>query len=169
MALTLLRHLPPDVAKGTCYGISDLDLAPGWEPRAEALAARFSDHRHIFTSPLKRCRQIAEKMAFFEIDEGLREMDFGAWEMQPWDAIDRAEMDAWAADFLDARPHGGESVAMLRDRVDAALRRLPDGALVVTHHGVIKAAAALTGHPDGWQITRDFGATLVVDKPVGKS
>jgi alpha-ribazole phosphatase len=167
MALTLLRHLPPQVTPGTCYGRTDLALAPGWEPRAAALAAEVSTGSRIFTSPLKRCRQIAEKMGQFEISPDLVEMDFGAWEMQPWDAIDRAEMDAWAADFFDARPHGGESVAMLRDRVARALGTIPDGSVIVTHHGVIKAAAALTGHAEGWNITVDFGARLVVDKPVG--
>lgn len=165
--MTLLRHLPPKVEKGTCYGVTDLDLLPGWEDAARALARRFETRSAIFTSPLKRCRQIAEVIGKHEISTDLVEMDFGRWEMQRWDAIDRAELDAWAADFMEARPHGGESVAMLRARVAAVLRDVPDGALLVTHNGVIKAAADLTGHAEGWDISLAFGATLDVDKPVG--
>jgi alpha-ribazole phosphatase len=36
-----------------------------------------------------------------------------------WDAIDRAAIDAWAADFAHARAHGGESVAQFAARVAA--------------------------------------------------
>ena len=54
-------------------------------------------------------------------DERLREFDFGTWEGVRWDAIPRAELDAWAADFFHARPHGGESVHMLRERVETAI------------------------------------------------
>lgn len=71
------------------------------------------------------------------------EMDFGRWEGVPWDRIPRAELDAWAADFDHARPHGGESVAIFAARVEAALSALRDGTptLIVTHGGVMKVAA----------------------------
>ena len=44
-------------------------------------------------------------------DARLAELDFGHWEMQSWDGIPRAEVDAWAADVAHYRPGGGESVA----------------------------------------------------------
>ncbi|HBF90413.1 MAG TPA: phosphoglycerate mutase, partial [Hyphomonas atlantica] len=50
--------------------------------------------------------------------------DFGRWEMQPWGDLPRHELDAWANDFLDARPHGGESVAELTARTRAAISDL---------------------------------------------
>ena len=75
-------------------------------------------------------------------------MDFGRWERVPWNDIDRTELDAWAADFFHARPHGGESVAMVSERVGSALadyRRSGVSHAVVTHAGIIKAARAAAG------------------------
>jgi len=94
-------------------------------------------------------------------DTRLREMDFGAWEGQLWADLPRAELDEWAADLLHARPHGGESVAQLRDRTLAALRdhAAPD-VLVVTHHGVIKSARHVTEGDSAWQSTLPFGGWL---------
>lgn len=92
-------------------------------------------------------------------------MDFGRWELRPWSEIARAEVDAWAADFEHARPHGGESVAELRDRVAAALRDAAPGqgpALWVTHGGVIRAVCAILGAHQGWDTRLDFGRSLSV-------
>ena len=75
-------------------------------------------------------------------------MDFGAWEGQDWNDIPRMELDAWAADFLHARPHGGESVHAFAARVHEFLAELrKDGVsrLVVTHAGVIKASTVDKG------------------------
>jgi alpha-ribazole phosphatase len=168
MALILVRHTTPLVAAGTCYGRTDLPLAESFEAEAATVARALAAARAglpatgpILSSPLSRCRRLAERLGPHDLHDGFVEMDFGAWEGQPWDAIPRAELDLWAEDFLGARPHGGESVAALRDRVADALEGLPDGAVVVTHAGVIKAAAAILNHPEGWDIRPAFGAVLV--------
>jgi alpha-ribazole phosphatase len=82
------------------------------------------------------------------IDERLKEMNFGAWEQQRWDAIERAALDEWAADFEHARSHGGESVAQFVARVQSwldafGLTRECSPAYVVTHAGVIRVIASL--------------------------
>ena len=64
----------------------------------------------------------------------------------------KQEIDAWAEDFLYARPHGGESVAMLRNRVGAALAdwsALNEPIVIVTHAGVIRAARNEDRDPPG--------------------
>ncbi|WP_425038477.1 histidine phosphatase family protein [Primorskyibacter sp. S187A] len=160
MALTFVRHTTPEVAKGVCYGRTDLDLATTFAAEVKAVRAALGNRQQIFTSPLKRCVQLSGMLGNYEILDAVVEMDFGRWEMTPWDEIPRQELDQWADDFFDAKPHGGESVAELRDRVADALRVLPDGAVVVTHAGIIKAVAALTGHPEGWDIKPAFGAVL---------
>jgi alpha-ribazole phosphatase len=163
MAVILVRHTTPRVAPGTCYGRTDLALADSFDAEAAAVAAALAGEGRggpILSSPLSRCRRLAARLGPVETCEAFVEMDFGRWEGQPWDAIPRAELDAWAADFLGARPHGGESVAELRDRVAAGLDGLAPGTVVVTHAGVIKAAAAITGHPDGWEIRPRFGEIL---------
>ena len=98
-----------------------------------------------------------------DVDPRLAEMDFGSWERLRWDAIPRAQLDAWAEDFEHARPHGGESVAMLGARVAAALRDTLPGeppTLWVTHAGVVRAACAAAGLEEGWETRLDFGRWL---------
>lgn len=166
MALILLRHTRPEAPQGLCYGITDLGLAPCFVPTATTIAGALPPVRRILSSPLQRCLRLAEHVARarnlrVDIDPRLAEMDFGHWEGQRWDDIPRAELDAWAADLLHARPHGGESVAQLRARSLAALRdHAGPETLVVTHHGVIKAARVQIMGDAGWQSELGFGKWL---------
>lgn len=171
MSLILLRHTKPDVTEGTCYGRTDLDLGPDFDQHAEALLATLPAFGRVVTSPLRRCRLLAERIAArrrlpLAVEPGFVEMDFGAWEGLRWDDVPREGLDAWAADFMDARPHGGESVAMLAARVVAAARAhlAPEGAvLVVTHMGPIRAALSWSEGAAGWKAKVDFGAWVRVD------
>lgn len=157
---------PEDV----CYGATDLDLAPTFEEEAARVVAALPPVERLVTSPLRRCRRLAERIGAAqslapEVDERLREMDFGRWEGASWQAIPRAELDAWAADLLHARPHGGESVHMLYERAWSALadyRRTGLSHVVVTHAGVIRAARAENGDPDAWKSRVDFGGRVLL-------
>jgi alpha-ribazole phosphatase len=168
MRLFLVRHPQPDVRDGTCYGRTDLPLAADPATCANELRSLLPAGAPLFSSPLARCRRLAELLHAAPIfDERLLELDFGAWEMQAWDAIDRAALDAWAADPLDFVPPGGEAVASLRSRVGEFLAQVPDGAILVAHAGVMKICAAeLAGVPASeWFAMRfDYGtATLIED------
>lgn len=172
MDVTLLRHTQPDVAPGICYGRSDLGLAPCFADTARSIASSLPEVSRIVSSPLTRCLQLAQHVADaralpLSIDPRLTEMDFGTWEGQPWDAIPRDQLDAWARDILHARPHGGESVASLRTRTLAALRdHAAPATLVVTHHGVIKCARSLTMGDEAWQSSLPFGQWITVSTQV---
>ncbi|MCB1390596.1 MAG: alpha-ribazole phosphatase family protein [Rhodobacteraceae bacterium] len=173
MALILLRHTRPAVDEGICYGRTDLDLAPGFAAEAARIAAELPPVARILTSPLSRCRRLAEAVGSARglpvaEDARLIEMDFGRWETRPWAAIPRAEIDTWRDDFLAARPHGGESVQTLADRVTEALDAATGGALpalIVTHAGVIKAALSATGAADAWRAETPFGTWRRIDWP----
>ncbi len=101
------------------------------------------------------------------IDARLTEINFGDWEGQPWNDIDREALDAWAADVLDFVPPGGESVASLQRRaIDfAASLDVPRVALV-THAGIMRA---LLGHwrqlpvEDWTQLKFDFGSMTEIE------
>ena len=168
MHVILVRHTRPAVPAGVCYGVTDLELAPTFDDEAAAITAMLPRFDRLVSSPLQRCRRLAERIGAERgmvpvFDERLREFDFGTWEGVPWDSIPRTELDAWAADFFHARPHGGESVHMLRERVGTAIadyRRSGVSHVIITHAGVIKAALARSGHPDGWKANVEFGATV---------
>lgn len=167
MAVTLLRHTAPAVAPGTCYGITDLPLADSFDAEARAVLATLPLAGAVITSPLRRCRLLAGHLAQarglpLTVVAEWREMDFGAWEGVAWDAVPRDGLDAWAEDFMGYDGHGGESVARLLDRVTAALAAAPDGALIVTHMGCIRAALAARGHPGAWDARIGFGGHLML-------
>ncbi|RQZ29006.1 alpha-ribazole phosphatase [Burkholderia sp. Bp9090] len=155
MDLVLIRHPAVAVEQGVCYGRSDVPLAAPAEAGARTMRERLAAlgaplPAQVWTSPLTRCASVAERLAHaFDVplrrDAGWQEMDFGAWELQRWDNIDRAALDAWAADLMHACAHGGESVAQFVERVarvagEVAQADAPQWA--ITHAGVIRAFAS---------------------------
>jgi alpha-ribazole phosphatase len=143
MEAFLIRHPRPQVGSGICYGATDLDLAHNALECATRLRELLPKRIALFSSPMRRCRRLAEALhpaACY--DARLSEMDFGAWEMQAWSEIPRAELDAWAAAPMTYAPSGGESVATLQARVAAFLgercRPGGDDFAVVTHAGVLR-------------------------------
>jgi alpha-ribazole phosphatase len=166
----LLRHTRPSGGQGLCYGSSDVELGDDFAGEAARLAGALPRFGRILTSPLLRCRRLAEHLAASRAaplteEPRLAEMDFGRWEGRAWSDVARSELDLWAADFEGARPHGGESVSMLAARVSDLLDESsatgePD--LWVTHAGVARAAGALLGLEQGWQTRLDFGAWLLL-------
>lgn len=155
MDIVLIRHPAVGVEPGVCYGRSDVPLAESADGGAQAVRAHLAElgapsPEQIWTSRLTRCASIAERLALtFDVplrrDADWQEMDFGAWEMQRWDDIDRAALDAWAADLMHACAHGGESVARFVARVARqadALAAFDGPQWVVTHAGVVRAFAS---------------------------
>jgi alpha-ribazole phosphatase len=153
MRLFLVRHPAPMIAPGICYGSTDLAVAADEMARVlAALSGTLPGGLPLFSSPLLRCADLAAALAAslespsFIVDARLAELDFGAWEMQPWDAIPRAEIDAWAADVVHYRPGGGESVLAMATRVrdwHADLLSLNHAsAIVICHAGTMRLLLA---------------------------
>ena len=173
MAVILLRHTRPEGAAGLCYGRTDLAPAASFPEELSSILKALPEVCRIHSSPLTRCLTLAQGLAEardlpLSIDPRLIEMDFGTWENTPWDDVPRDQLDDWSADFLHARPHGGESVAMLAARAGRALTRLAQGprpVLAVTHSGVIKAAMAATNAAKAWGHDTPFGGWVEVDWP----
>jgi len=163
--LFLIRHPQPAVAPGICYGSTDLALADDPAPHAAALQALLPADAPVFSSPLTRCRLLATLLHPAPVfDARIREIDFGNWEMQAWDTLDRSLLDAWAADPFHFVPPGGEAVAELRARVVDFLAGLPEEAVLVAHAGVIKVCAAeLAGEGDWFGLRFDYGAVSLIE------
>jgi len=149
MQLYLVRHSEPQLVPGCCYGRSDLPALEGpLAQTAERLAALL-ERLHspcLISSPLRRCRQLAERVGDgVELEARWQELDFGEWEGRPWELIAPEEIDHWNADLLGYRPGGVENMSEMRRRVLAALsERLAraEPQVVVTHAGVIRILLA---------------------------
>ena len=149
----LVRHAQPLVAPGVCYGALDVPAdVDATQQAASGLAQRLPPRVRVQLSPLLRCQQLAQALQVlrpdlhFDTEQRLREMNFGAWEGQRWDALPPEAFDAWTSDFWQHRVGDGECVADFMGRVgevwdEAIAASLPGVPQVwLTHAGVIRAA-----------------------------
>jgi probable phosphoglycerate mutase len=118
--------------------------------------ARLHAAGEFYASPLWRTRETMElaraAMGFaptiYRLDPLLKELTFGAWEGLTWrevDARDPAGAAAREADKWNFAPPGGESYAMLAERVRPWLAARKADCFVVSHGGVARAFMALIG------------------------
>jgi len=164
----LLRHTRVAAPPSLCYGRTDVPLAASFATEAaEVLAHRPHADFFVVSSPSLRCQALAKQFCATPVlDERLRELDFGEWEMRQWADIPREQIDSWSGNFVQGRPPGGESFAELHARATAALdeaRQTAKGRplLLCTHGGVIRALLATArGLPlrDAFPLHVDFGS-----------
>ncbi|MFE3452153.1 bifunctional RNase H/acid phosphatase [Nonomuraea sp. NPDC059194] len=182
-SLLLLRHgETPLSAERRFSGLGDAELTPNGLAQAGAAARRLAAPPYridvIVSSPLKRARQTAEAVARLvgvevEVDEGLRETDFGAWEGRTFTEIQREwpdELAAWLADPTVAPP-GGESFEQVARRVEQTRDRLVERyegrtVLAVSHVTPIKTLLrlALLAPPDAlYRMHLDLACLSLID------
>jgi probable phosphoglycerate mutase len=124
--------------------------------RLRGLVLRYEKLDYV-ASPLGRTRETMERLRetiglappTYRLDERLKELTFGAWEGLTWKEIrDRDPEGARAreADKWGFVPPGGESYAMLAERVRPFLDELTRESVLVSHGGVGRVLLALLGH-----------------------
>jgi len=151
MNLHLIRHTSLNIPSGVCYGQSDVDVSASFEAECSALISKLDGIQFdaVYASPLQRCTKLARALNLGEmqVDDRLKELHFGDWEMQPWDSIPREMFDVWAHDYAHLSPPNGESFTQLYDRSklfteEVSNRLRGKNVAVVTHGGVIRAMLA---------------------------
>jgi probable phosphoglycerate mutase len=108
----------------------------------------------VVASPVRRTRESAEIVAAVlgrevELEPGFAEMEFGHWDGLTFTEVAERhgeELDAWLG-ALEVAPRGGESFAVVEERVLAGLQRLLDAhagrtVVVVSHVTPIKTLVA---------------------------
>ena len=147
--LRLVRHAEIDNDGGRRFvGVTDPPLTPRGEAQARALSLRLLDLScPVHSSPLERARATARALggkAPVLLLEGLREIDFGAWEGRLAEEVSREAPEAYARwQALDpgfAFP-GGESLHDAARRMGSSLAALLEGegeVLAVAHGGVLR-------------------------------
>lgn len=172
--LYLIRHTPPHIASGICYGQLDVDVTAQFAEQAASINIWLPPVELIISSPLQRTRKLAEFIAAkqgceMRSDHRLMEVHFGDWEGRAWNEIARSEIDAWCADVQHYTPPNGESAQQLLQRVQYMLQDLAllpqQHIAIVAHGGSIRAVLAQqAGIPllqtMNWQI--DYGAVIGV-------
>ncbi|WP_148862696.1 histidine phosphatase family protein [Marinobacter fonticola] len=152
--IDLIRHGEPEGGpkfRGTLDDpLSDL----GWHHMAQATRGE-NQWDAVIASPLRRCREFAEKLAAernlpLTIEEGIREVSFGEWEGKTSAAVAEAYGDHlknfWA-NPVDHTPPGGEALGIFHKRVIESWSEIlqkHDGQkiLLVCHGGIIRMILA---------------------------
>jgi broad specificity phosphatase PhoE len=157
--LLLMRHARTHAVRRAAFPLDEsLDTA-GLEA-ARRLAGRLG-RGDAYCGPSRRARETAAAAGLdAEVVPALDECDFGRWAGRTLAHVDTQDPDgsrAWMTD-PGARPHGGETLAELLERVGDWLddqAQMRGRAIAVTHGGVVKAAVvhALAAPPAAfWRV-----------------
>ena len=138
----LVRHGETEWSAGGKHtSTTDVELTPDGERAARALGERLGGREYalVLSSPMRRARDTADLAGFagrYEIDEDLREFDYGEYEGLTTPEI-REERPSWYL-WRDGNP-GGEMPDQVGARADRVIERvlaaLPDGDVVAFAHG----------------------------------
>lgn len=154
--VTLVRHGAVEGPSNVFRGTDDPPLSAVGLDQITAREPALTDPRptRLLTSPRQRCTAFAHAVATrcdvaCEVNAGLAEADFGAWEGLDVATVGARDPDRLATVQADPWHHGApgsETLTQVADRAEAALRPVLDASaggavLVVTHAGVLRAIA----------------------------
>jgi alpha-ribazole phosphatase len=152
MEIYLIRHTTPLIERGQIYGRMEVPLADSFSAEKERIIKQLPAHADvIYSSPSSRCTRLAAAIASdynagYRTDERLFELNFGDWEGQTWDSIDRRESETWMNDFVQLSAPNGETMLDMEKRIfqfwDNLLMQTHQNVCVVTHGGVIRIILA---------------------------
>lgn len=151
MEVILVRHTRVAVEKGTCYGWSDVPVADTFIEEASTTEKKlkpFEPFDSVYSSPLTRARKLAAFCGYDNpvVDERLKEMNMGDWEMQKYDEIKDNALQQWYEDYMHLPATNGESFPMLYQRVKSfldELRNQPFQRVAVFAHGGVLICAGI--------------------------
>ena len=147
MDIYLVRHTLTDTEPGLCYGQTDVALSANFAEEVLQVLKKLPPPMPdtvVFSSPLSRCRQLAEKFSSHVItDDRLLEINFGDWENTFFNEIDPIVLKQWSDHFVTQSPPNGENFTDLFRRAGSFWHELltyrKEQIVIVTHAGVIRA------------------------------
>lgn len=174
MEIILIRHTTPKIAKGICYGQTDLDITDTFLEEIKPIIKEIpvnNDEIIYYSSPLKRCKKLAEKLSNKIIfDDRLKELDFGDWELQNWNDINKEELDHWMNNFVKVAATNGESYLDLHARTTDFLsdiaKQNPKKVIIITHAGVIRSLYSFikkTSLETSFDLKLEYGQVLEIN------
>jgi alpha-ribazole phosphatase len=154
MEVVLIRHTSVGVPKGTCYGWSDVPVAETFQEEATETKRCLEPLKPfdiVYSSPLTRAKKLADFCGYPNpiIDERLKEMNMGDWEMMRYDDITDPALQRWYTDYMHLAATNGESFPMIYKRVSEFLDELKQKpykrAAIFAHGGVLICAGIYGG------------------------
>ena len=121
--ITLIRHPKPIDYNNICYGqtnldVSDKDVHTLVQNIKNKVLKRKRPSPIIFSSPLKRCQKVAEKLNQpYQISPLIKELSMGIYDGQPWNSIPQKYFQNWEKDPIHFQFPKGESFLDLKKRV----------------------------------------------------
>jgi broad specificity phosphatase PhoE len=152
--IVLCRHAATDHNLTKRFlSTTDLPLGPHGRAQSDGLreALRNFTFQRCFVSPMRRCLETRELVAPdipYEVMPALREVDFGAWEGQTLEWVERhapALLAQRREDPVRFTPPGGESIEAMGSRLVPLLPRLRESGdtLVIGHRITLGALERL--------------------------
>ena len=192
MKLYFLRHTSLNVEIDTFYGQTDLDVSDKFEEEVKLIKKKIRyfdidmNSTRVYSSPLKRCIKLTNKLTKkYKIDDRIKEMNLGNWEMKKMSSIPEKEKLDWENNLLSYKIPNGESNNEFLNRLKCFLEdilELNDDALIVCHAGSINGMLSLlTNEPfdkmvkNYWELIKhgslsliELKNKLIIKKVIGK-
>ena len=192
MKLFFLRHTSLNVEIDVFYGQTDLDVSDSFEEEVKLIQKKIKNFNidtnsiKVYTSPLRRCIKLTNKLTEnYIIDERIKEMNLGDWEMKKMSSISNKEKLDWENNLLSFKIPNGESNNEFLKRLKSFLEdifKFNEDALIVCHAGSINGMLSLlTKEPfdkmvkNYWELIKhgslsfiELKNELIIKKIIGK-
>ena len=153
MDIYLVRHSAVYNPNKLCYGQSEIPLEENFTQDFDWLEEELTDVLKInsifYSSVLRRCTKMAAYLSKdnYIIDDRIKELNFGDWELTAWDNINNKDLNRWMADFVNFTVPNGENFVTLSKRCIQFWEEIKeqsnfDNIIIVTHAGVIRSLLA---------------------------
>ncbi|TAF44214.1 MAG: alpha-ribazole phosphatase [Sphingobacteriales bacterium] len=153
MDIFLIRHTAVYNPGKLCYGHAEIPLEENFTHNFNSLEEKLGNalktDAFFYSSPLRRCIKLASFLSKdnFVMDDKIKELNFGNWELQAWNSINSKQLDAWMADFVNYKIPNGESFIELAHRCGLFWELIKQNCshqnlFVITHAGVIRSVLA---------------------------
>ena len=153
MKLFFLRHTSLNVEIDVFYGQTDLDVSDRFEKEVKLIQKKIKNFNidtktiRVYSSPLKRCIKLTNKLTEnYIVDERIKEMNLGDWEMKKMSSISKKEKLDWENNLLSFKIPNGESNNEFLKRLKSFLEdifKFNEDALIVCHAGSINGMLSL--------------------------
>ena len=192
MKLFFLRHTSLNVEIDVFYGQTDLDVSDRFEEEVKLIQKKIKNFNidtnsiKVYSSPLKRCIKLTNKLTEnYIVDERIKEMNLGDWEMKKMSSISKKEKLNWENNLLSFKIPNGESNNEFLKRLKSFLEdifKFNEDALIVCHAGSINGMLSiLTKEPfdkmvkNYWELIKhgslsliELKNELIITKIIGK-